>query len=97
MGVLLGFLNFKFWNGWELQNSKQGTFQSTGFGSPGDWIIPDLNDPIDYTGVPVDWIRQKVLGCGFSRLDHFLATWIKDAVAWIPDAVDCIHFFSTFN
>ena len=97
MEVLLGFWNFKFWNGWELQNSKPGTFQSTGFGSPGDWIIPDLNDPVDYIGVLVDWIRQKVLGCGFSRLDHFLATWIKDAVAWIPDAVDCIHLFSIFN
>ena len=57
MGVLLGFWNFKFWNGWELQNSKPGTFQSTGFGSPGDWIKPDLNDPVDYIGVPVAWIK----------------------------------------
>jgi hypothetical protein len=57
---------------------------------PIDWIRPDLNDPVNYIGVPVDWIRQKILGCGFSRLCHFLAT-------WIPDAVDCIILFSTFN
>uniref|UniRef100_A0A2N9GV52 SWIM-type domain-containing protein n=1 Tax=Fagus sylvatica TaxID=28930 RepID=A0A2N9GV52_FAGSY len=74
-------------------NSKQRQFQSTGFGSPADWIIADLNDPVDYIGVPVDWIRQKVLGVWFQSTGPFVATWIKDAVAWIPDAVDCIHLF----
>uniref|UniRef100_A0A2N9GN87 SWIM-type domain-containing protein n=1 Tax=Fagus sylvatica TaxID=28930 RepID=A0A2N9GN87_FAGSY len=78
-----------------IDNSKQRQFQSTGFGSPADWIIADLNDPVDYIGVPVDWIRQKVLGVWFQSTGPFVATWIKDAVAWIPDAVDCIHLFST--
>jgi hypothetical protein len=77
--------------------SKLGTFQSTGLGSPGDWTRPDLTDPVACIGVPVAWIRQKLLGCGFSRLGHFLVTWIKDAVAWIPDAVACILLFSTFG
>uniref|UniRef100_A0A2N9HX13 SWIM-type domain-containing protein n=2 Tax=Fagus sylvatica TaxID=28930 RepID=A0A2N9HX13_FAGSY len=79
------------------QKFKTKAFQSTGFGSPADWIIADLNDPVDYIGVPVDWIRQKVLGVWFQSTGPFVATWIKDAVAWIPDAVDCIHLFSTFN
>uniref|UniRef100_A0A2N9J057 SWIM-type domain-containing protein n=1 Tax=Fagus sylvatica TaxID=28930 RepID=A0A2N9J057_FAGSY len=79
------------------QKFKTRAFQSTGFGSPADWIIADLNDPVDYIGVPVDWIRQKVLGVWFQSTGPFVATWIKDAVAWIPDAVDCIHLFSTFN
>jgi hypothetical protein len=76
---------------------KTKAIQSIGFGSPADWIIADLNDPVDYIGVPVDWIRQKVLGVWFQSIGPFVATWIKDAVAWIPDAVDCIHLFSTFN
>uniref|UniRef100_A0A2N9IAC2 SWIM-type domain-containing protein n=1 Tax=Fagus sylvatica TaxID=28930 RepID=A0A2N9IAC2_FAGSY len=79
------------------QKFKTKAIQSTGFGSPADWIIADLNDPVDYIGVPVDWIRQKVLGVWFQSTGPFVATWIKDAVAWIPDAVDCIHLFSTFN
>uniref|UniRef100_A0A2N9EWJ4 SWIM-type domain-containing protein n=1 Tax=Fagus sylvatica TaxID=28930 RepID=A0A2N9EWJ4_FAGSY len=79
------------------QKFKTKAIQSTGFGSPADWIIADLNDPVDYIGVPVDWIRQKVLGVWFQSTGPFVATWIKDAVAWIPDAVDCIHLFSTCN
>uniref|UniRef100_A0A2N9GCN4 MULE transposase domain-containing protein n=1 Tax=Fagus sylvatica TaxID=28930 RepID=A0A2N9GCN4_FAGSY len=52
---------------------KTRAFQSTGFGSPGDWIIPDLNDPVDYIGVPVDWIRQKVLGVWFQSTGPFFS------------------------
>ena len=56
---------------------KTRAFQSTGFGSPADWIIADLNDPVDYIGVPVDWTRQKVLGVWFQSTGPFVATWIK--------------------
>ena len=98
MGVLLGFFNFKFWNGWELQNSKQGhssrldsAVQSTGLYH----TLMIQSTILVYQSTGSD---RKSWGCGFSPLGHFLATWIKDAVAWIPDAVDwIILFFSHFS
>uniref|UniRef100_A0A2N9ILN1 Uncharacterized protein n=1 Tax=Fagus sylvatica TaxID=28930 RepID=A0A2N9ILN1_FAGSY len=58
---------------WSTFNSKPGRIQSTGLGSPSDWISPDLEiqstglgsnfrprDPIDWIGVPGDWIRPDL-------------------------------------